>query len=513
MSISRKVSAAVTYNTIRIVISTLLSIFYSIITVRWLQIQNFGGYGFLDGIFSILATIYVLGTHAPLLRFIPEFMAKRDYPRLRKLLSSLQKINLAGSCIATLIIFLGADVFLGALGRPELAFYARRIALGIVPRAVLGITKNILNSLYEQKFLSIFETFFSALEFFLLIIFVVFLKLELTGIIIIGLITNSTAATVYSLYVRRKHAQLFNGEEKPLGTDTIQRIIKYTTPLTVLDLVGSFLSSAGNIILGALRNLEDVAYYDIPNSFVERVFLQAWLVIGTIGSISLTEIRYSNEGRFRFAIEQYVKLLSLYAFPVTVGGVVLAEPILLTLYGSKVLPSVQIFRILLLAYCPLKILAISDTILRVTEKTHILLFGGIARSAIIIVLGFWLVPNLGATGAAISAITSSAIVIASYVYIIAVRNRLGNFIPIGVLGKYLLSSLLMGAVLGLLHHLLGKATIPLLLTAFTIGPLTYALALRFVNAFDLTDKKLIMDSKIPFKSVILKLLWKNGISN
>ncbi|MEM3526401.1 MAG: polysaccharide biosynthesis C-terminal domain-containing protein, partial [Candidatus Jordarchaeaceae archaeon] len=343
------------------------------------------------------------------------------------------------------------------------------------------------------------------LELLFLIIFVVFLKLELAGVIIVNLISNSIAAAIYTLYVRKKHVQLFKGIQKTLETQTKQRVIKYTTPLTALDLVNSFLSSAGNIILGALKNLEDVAYFDIPNSFVNRVFSQVWLAIGSIGTISLTEIRYSNESMFRFAIEQYVKLLSLYAFPVTVGGIVLAEPILLTLYGDKVIPSVQIFRILLLAYCPLKILAISGTILHVTEKTHILLFGGIIHSAIIIVLSFWLIPNMGVIGAAISTITSSAIVIASYIYIIAVRNRLGNFIPIGVLGKYLVSSLFMGAVLELLYYSMNGATIILLMAAVIIGPLTYALALRFVRAFDQTDKKFIMDSKIPFKSIILKL--------
>jgi len=508
MGISRKISAALTYNTIRIIVSTLISIFYSITVVRWLQIQNFGGYSFLDSIFAILATIYVLGTHAPLLRFIPEFIAKKDYPRLRRLLSSSQRINLAGSCVATLLIIFGADAFLGVLGRPELAFYAKLIALGIVPRAILGITKNILNALYEQKFLSIFETFFSALEFSLLLIFVVFLKLELIGVIITNLICNFIAAILYSIYVRKKHAQLFKGEQKTLEPNITKRIIKYTAPLTALDLVSSFLSSAGNIILGALRNLEDVAYFDIPNSFVNRVFSQAWLVIGTVGTISLTEIRYSNESRFKFAIEQYVKLLSLYTFPITVGGIILAEPILLTLYGNKVLPSIQIFRILLLAYCPLNILAISGTVLHVMEKTHILLSGGIARSVIILVLGFWLVPSMGVTGAAISTITSSAMVITGYVYIIAVRNHLGNFIPIGVLGKYSASSLLMGIVLELLHYLLNEKILILLPTAFIIGPVTYALTLRFVNAFDQMDKKLVMDSKIPFKSIILKLLWK-----
>jgi O-antigen/teichoic acid export membrane protein len=507
MSISKKVSGALTYNTVRIIFSTLLSIFYSIIVIRWLQIHNLGGYSFLDSIFSILANVYVLGTHAPLLRFIPEFIAKKNNSKLRKLISLLQRINLVGSCVAALVIILGADIFFSILGRPELVFYARLIAFGIVPKAVLGIAKNILNALYEQKFLSIFETLFSVFELFLLIILVVFIKLELVGVIIVQLISNSVAATIYSLYVRRKHVQLFKGEQKPLEPDIIQRIIKYTVPLTALDLLSSFLSSAGNIILGTLRNLQDVAYFDIPYSFINRVFSQAWLVIGTVGTISLTEIRYSNESRFKFAIEQYVKLLSLYTFPITVGGIILAEPILLTLYGNKVLPSIPVFRILLLAYCPLNILAISGTVLHVMEKTHILLSGSIARSAIILVLGFWLVPSMGITGAAISTITSSAIVITGYVYIIAVRNHLGNFIP-SVLGKYFASSLLMGVVLELLHYLLNGNILILLATAFIIGPLTYALTLRFVNAFDQMDKKLVMDSKIPFQSIILKLLWK-----
>jgi O-antigen/teichoic acid export membrane protein len=508
MGISRKISVALTYNTVRIVVSTLLSIFYSVITVRWLQIQDLGGYSFLGNIFSILATIYVLGTHAPLPRFIPELMIKKDYSRLRKLLSSLQKINLIGSCITTIIIILGADTFFSALGKPELAFYARLVALGIVPRAIGGMMKDTLHALYEQKFISIYETFISTLQLFLTIIFIVFLNLELLGVIIVTLICDSIGTVVYSLYARNRHTQLFKGKQEPLEPGIIRRIIKYTAPLTALHIVNSFLGSAGNIILGALRNLEDVAYFDIPNSFVNRVFSQVWLVFGTVGTVSLTEIGHSSESRFRFAVEQYVKLLSLYAFPVTVGGIVLAEPILLTLYGNKILPSIPIFRILLLAYCSLNILAISDTILQVMEKTHILLLGGIARSAIILVLGFWLVPSMGVIGAAISTITSSAIVITGYVYIIAVRNHLGNFIPIGVLRKYFASSLLMGVVLELLHYLLNEKILILLATAFIIGPLTYALILRFVNAFDRTDKKLVMDSKIPFKSIILKLLWK-----
>lgn len=509
MGLSSKISGALTYNAFRMVLSTLNSILYSIIVVRWLQIQKFGGYAFLDSIFSILAVIYVLGTHAPIIRFVPELIAKEDYCKLRTLVSSLQIINFIASSTTMLLLFLGLDIFLTALGKTELSFYARLMALAIVPKAVLGITKNILNALYEQKFLGLFETFFSFLELSLLIWFTVGLNLELTGVIIVPLISNTLAAILYSIYVRKKYPHVFKGGRCPIGREYVRRVIRYTAPLTALDLISNFVSYAGNTFLGILRNLEEVAYFDIPNSFVERVFQQIWLVIGYVGVVSLTEASYSDRSKLTLAVQQYVKIISLYAIPVAMGGVILAEPLLVTFYGEKVLPSVEIFRILLPMYCMLNILRINVTVLNVKEKTHLILLGEVSRSILITILSFWLIPSLGINGTLISKIVPSFIITAYYMYIVTSRLKMANIIPIRAVAKYLTASLFMGAIIMILMYFLQFEPLPLLAVSLTLGPLSYVLALRLIGAFDQTDKRLLIESKIPFKRAILRLLWKS----
>jgi O-antigen/teichoic acid export membrane protein len=508
MSLSSKISSALAYNALRVILSTVSSVIYSIVVVRWLQVQKFGGYAFLDSIFSILAVIYVLGTHAPIIRFAPELVAEEDYCRLRTLISSLHLVNLAGSSTATLLVFLGSDIALTALGKPELAFYARLMALGIIPKAVLGITKNILNAFYEQKFLSIFETLFSFLELSLLTTFVIGMNLELVGAIMAPLVSNSIAAVVYFVYVFKKYPRLFKGERCPIDTVYVRRVVKYTIPLTALDLINIFVNYAGNTFLGTLRNLEEVAYFDIPNSFANRVFQQMWLVIGYVGVVSLTEVNYSDMSKFKLAVQQYVKVISLYALPLTLGGIILAEPLLVIFYGEKVLPAVGVFRILLPAYCILNILGISSIILNVKERTHLLLIGGAFRSIAITVLSLWLIPILGVNGAIVSTVLPSAIVTLCYSCFVIIKLRTGNFLPLKAIGKYLASSLLMGVVVMALVYFVHVSMFLSLIVSLIAGPLTYVLALRVFRAFDQTDKRIFMSTKMPFKSTILKLLWE-----
>jgi stage V sporulation protein B len=426
---------------------------------------------------------------------------------LRTLVSRLQTINLIGSSTATFIIFIGADAFLTIFGKPELAFYARLIALGIIPGAVLGITKNMLIAVYEQKLLSIFETFSSFLQLGLLVMFVLFLNMELTGVIMASVVNNTIVAIIYSIYIRRKHPYLFKGKKIAINADYPWRVVKYTAPLTALDLIGKFTSYAGNIFLGTYRDLEELAYFDIPNSFGNRVFSQIWLLIGSMGVVSLTEASFDTS-KFKLALQQYMKIVLLYALPVATGGIIIAEPLLVSLYGKKVLPSVEIFRILLPAQCFLSISRISEMVLNVKEKTYLLLLGGVFRSLMIIVLSLWLIPTLGINGAILSTILPSIIETMYYTYLVIVKLGIGIFLPLKTVGKYLASSLFMGAIIAFIIRFLYTNTLWTLIISLITGPPTYALALRFIKAFDLTDKRLLMDSKIPFKSIILKLLWK-----
>ncbi|MBS7635171.1 oligosaccharide flippase family protein [Candidatus Bathyarchaeota archaeon] len=506
-SVSRKVFKALTYNAFRVGISTAISIIYSITVVRYLDIQKFGAYVFLDSIFVISTVLFGPGIRAPIIRFIPELITKKDYSRLRRLIEILQKLNLLAAVTATLLILFSADFIFVALGKPELAFYARIMALGIIPSTLFAMAKKILTAVYEQKYLSILETLLSVLELSLLIIFAIILDLDLVGIIMIYFISYTIGAIASSVYIRQRHRYLFEGEQSPVGSDYIQRMLRYATPLTILDFINNIEGSINNIFLGIFSKLEDTALFDIPNSFVNRVLSRVWDVISPIGIVSLTEIDYSTPTNMRFAVQQYVKIVSLYTIPVAIGGIMIAEPLLVSFYGYKVLASVQIFRIMLLAYGVLNMVEISRIILNVKEQTHIILFGEVVRILIMILLSLWLIPSLGIMGTAISIIVSSVITNAYYTYFAVVRLRMGNFFPLKNIGKYLASGLLMGVTVVIIV-LLHMNSLWTLISSLIAGPFTYVLALRLVRAFDQMDKELFMNMKIPFKFVILKLLWK-----
>lgn len=324
----------------------------------------------------------------------------------------------------------------------------------------------------------------------------------------VPIVTNTIAAATYSIYVRKKHAFIFKGEHVSIGSDYAKRIIRYSTPLMLLDLTSNFSTYAGNVfLLGILSNLENVAYFDIPYSFVMKVFSQIWVVIGSVGIVSLSEVNYSNATKINFAVRQYVKIISLYVLPVIVGGFVLAEQILGSLYGGKVLPSVFIFRILLLTYGVLTMFDISNVLLNVKEKTYITLMGGIVKSITVIALSLYLIPKFGVIGATISTIISSTIVGTYSAYFVISKVRIGNYIPLRSISRYLIAALLMGVVISTIFYFIHTSWI-LLLTSLLIGPLTYALALKYVRAFDQKDKELFANMKIPLKSVILKFFWK-----
>jgi O-antigen/teichoic acid export membrane protein len=119
-----------------------------------------------------------------------------------------------------------------------------------------------------------------------------------------------------------------------------------------------------------------------------------------------------------------------------------------------------------------------------------------------------LIPNLGAFGAAISQMIASSVEMVYYTYLVMIKIRIYNFIPFKKLGKYLGASLFMGSIVATSTYFLGSEMSLQLITGLAIGPPTYAIALRLVGAFDQTDKRILMNSKIPFKSIISRLLWR-----
>ncbi len=508
-TVAHKVTRGIAFNTFRTIFSAILALVYSVVAVRFLHIQNFGVLAFLDSIFSLLGGFFMPLTHQAQQRFIPELMAQGNVPQVRRLISNGQKINilLAFGFAFPFLVF--ASPIAQALGNPEWAVYIQLMAISMVISAGLGILKAILTAFYDQKFLSLWETFFSFASLVLLIAFVVFLQWGVVGAILVGLVTYGASAVLYFHRLRTRYSANVHGESVPIGKTLEGRIRRYVVPNAAINLVSQFASIYGGVLfLGLFTNPTDVAYFDIPNTFVQRAFSQVGLVIGGLSLVSLVEVNVRNPDRLQAASRQFVKFVSVYALPVMAGGLVLASPILTTLYGSQALPAVLPFQVLIVEACIGTILQFGVNIMFVYEKAYRAFAWNVLNIGILMALNVLLIPSMGVMGAVIALSVSTVSTSLIFTYDAWVLLKVGNFIPFRAIAASALASLLMAGVLlmlGVVFPVVGAAT---LAETMAIGILVYLVGVRLFGVFSETDRRLVESSSIPFKGVFIRLLWK-----
>lgn len=503
--LARKVSASLGYNLMRVAVSAITSFMFSIIVVRWLRVNNFGLLTFLGTFFAVYGVLYDLAIDLALARFIPELRARGDHARLRRISRYSFRLGLFSAFLGWIIIFTLADVIAMSWGNPNLALFIQLLSLKAIPGMAVGLFRNLLISVYDQKFLAISNIGLSITTLATIVLFVVVLDLGIFGVIVESVLNMVLVLILYSLRVWLRHRHLLLGETAPLGVDLRRRIIRYVIPLIVLNLTNFLLwKPSANLFLGFYRNYSEVAYFDVPFSFIQAVLGQIVAVVGGLGLASLVDLRALAPSRVKSALTQYTKLSALYVIPIAVGGFILAEPILTILYGQQLQPAVLPMRILLVAYSPLNILFLSTSVLLVHEQTFFILKLGTVSSAILIALNFLLVPQYGFMGASIT--QSIVLVFTATLLTWKLMSRLdyGNFLPLVSMGKYFMAALIMGLSVYLWNALMPPNGILSLLSLVTLGLIIYIASLKLLRAFSEADKRLILKTNLPFRHFLAR---------
>jgi len=508
-SVAKKATQGLAFNSVRTILSAVISLAYSILAVRYLHIQSFGVLVFLDSIFSLLGGLFMPLTHQAQARYVPEFMAQERYPLVRRLIGIGQEINIVLALAFALPFVVFASPIAVALGNPTWAVFIQLMALSMVISAGLGILKAILNAFYDQKFLSIWESFFSFMSLVLLILFVVYLQWGVLGAILVGIITYGASGLLYAYRMSSNYSSNVRGETERIGKPLAARIRNYVIPNAVSNLVSQFANAYGGVlILGLLTNSADVAYFDIPNTFVQRVFSQVQLIIGGLSLVTLVEVNVRSPGNLALATRQFVKFVSIYAVPVMAGGLVLASPILTVLYGSQALPAVLPFQVLLVVLGVVTILQFSVTLLFVLDKAfRALLWAGV-NTVIQLALFLILIPTMGVMGAVIALSASALVTGVGMTYDASVRLKVGDIVPFNAIFRATLAAIVMALfvyAMGLVIPITNAVTLTL---AIVLGILVYLPCLRFMRVFSETDRRLVEGSSIPFKSLLLRFFWR-----
>jgi O-antigen/teichoic acid export membrane protein len=178
-------------------------------------------------------------------------------------------------------------------------------------------------------------------------------------------------------------------------------LLKAAFPFGVSGISYAFMQRFDTVLMSFVLTDAQVGWYNVPWTLMNMMLLAAQS-IATAMYPSMVRSYAQDPESLSQVIWQSIKYLLIVCLPVSVGGTVLAERIILTLYGESFVGSVVVLQVLLWALPSLFLLEllgrVADTLHLEKPKATV----NLANAGITVVLDLVLVPVLGILGAALA---------------------------------------------------------------------------------------------------------------
>lgn len=235
-------------------------------------------------------------------------------------------------------------------------------------------------------------------------------------------------------------------------------------------------------MLSFLQDNTAVGLYNAGYQIVDGLRLIPIIFIYAIFP-AMSRFAAQSKEKLLFTTKRAVKYIAIAAFPIAIGGILLAEKLLVTLYGSAFLPGAHAFQLLLLALSCIYITRPLYLGIMAVDKHAVNFYLAVAAIITTVILNVFLIPSYGIEGAAITLLfVETMLFLGSYWFF---RTYIAPIQWISLLGKPFLAAVLMGGVVFAFREQSIFLTIP-------VGGITYGFFLLLVRVLDNEDKKIIL---------------------
>lgn len=193
----------------------------------------------------------------------------------------------------------------------------------------------------------------------------------------------------------------------------IRPIIIASLPFALSGLMGTILLNTDTVLIGWFLDLEDVGYY----SAAQRIVLFLYTIPGLLAIAffpSMAKFAEDTERR-RVLLEKITTLQFLTALPLTIGGILLAQPIIQLAYGGQYEPAQLSFLIMNLTYLPVFLITVfGNAVFALNHERRLFLsslFGMIGN----LIFDILFLPIWGIAGVAFATVINQSLV-ASYLW-------------------------------------------------------------------------------------------------
>lgn len=238
----------------------------------------------------------------------------------------------------------------------------------------------------------------------------VFMNVAITALGFIALYFSKTAGAVTFAYVGSAGVGFlvatlilkkeFLGAVKNFNANLIKPILEQAWPIALAGLLGAFMVNVDVIMIGWFKTEAEVGLYSAGQKIVQLLYTLPTIIGSSIFSPVSKAIKEGSVALTRSIIEKSASLISLVAFPLAVGGLILGKPIIKFLYGEEYVGGTLSFQILILTVLTVFYgILFSNLIFAYNKQKKTALFTGVASLANI-AFNAALIPFWGIAGAA-----------------------------------------------------------------------------------------------------------------
>lgn len=456
------------------IISGILSFFYIMYTARYLGAEGFGILSFALAFTGIFGVFSDLGLRQLTIREVA-----RDKSLAGKYLANISVMKV----ILVMVTFGLITFTINLLGYPgEIIKVVYLIALFVIFESFIGMFNSIFQAFEKMEYQSLGQILNSVLML-AGAIFAIKHNFSVIGFAFLYFIASFIVLGYSLIILKWRFSNPFSVSLAwvpwPIGTDWSfwKSTIKEALPFGLTAIFTTIYFRIGIVILSLMKGNDVVGWY---NAAYRLIFVLMFIPTALVDSIFpvISRFHVSSKDSSRVVYEKSFKYLLIIGLPIAVGTTILADKIILLIYGEEFICSIIALQILVWGALLMFLTYLLGNSLGAINRQKIVL-GVTGISALVnVVLNLLLIPKFNYIGASIATVATEGVVFILLFYFVS-KHLCG--IPIHkYVAKPLSASLIMST---LIIYLKGVNLILLIPIAVSV----YFTTLYFTRAFSQED--------------------------
>jgi O-antigen/teichoic acid export membrane protein len=456
------------------------------ILTRALGTEQYGLYAYIIWLFTLAGIINNLGLGEMTRRFIPEAIGRNNTDEPAGFIQMGLAFRVVSALLTCLVIILSSGYWLRMSGEVGSQLVFVLCAISVFPEALQQGLAAIFKGFQRFDYALYISLVMYPLRLLLLVILVT-QGFDITTVLSINIATLSMGVVAGFFFLSKliPLKRLFS--RSILTPERRNQAFKYSITVAGIMCLSYLVSTQTEIFfIGLYSSVENVGFF----SLAFKIGMLAGLLPNAFVYVLLPSIAEQfGKGQIEKMKQIYftsIRYMLLLVVPIAVGGIVLAESLIVFFYGTDYTPAIRIFQIINLPIAVSSIAAASDAVIRGINRPGFILMSTSIFSVVNIGLSFALIPRFGIIGA--TAAYSATMMLGLPVYVLFIRKTLGVNWPIKDTIKIMISSFLMGGSIYLIQKEFQLSPLLNLVIFIPVGIVLYIIAIfafRIIRARDL----------------------------